>query len=368
MKKLWAKVCFPFAWLKHTVRNGLYDLKVKLHAKTKEYNKNRREKSGKPHPDNLQKNWIRINKIRDLIYYCAWIAVPLFFFILLYVVINGNSILLAFQKTNDEGAVYFNGFNNFIDVFKDFFYKPQYGIYLSRSLIVYGVSLIFMFLPMFFSFYVYKKMAGHKIFTTILFLPTILSSMVTVSIFRMLADKVIPDILLQVFGTQVEPLITNTQSAFTTLLFYSTWMGFGSGLLTQLAAMNSIDISAREAAQLDGVTFFQEFIYIAFPATYQVIMLTFITGFAGIFTNQLNLYAFYGEGAPAEAANLGYFIQIETLKANEGKQGALHDFHYLSAYGLIITLITVPITLLMKHLIFTYGPSEDTREKKKKKA
>lgn len=354
MKKIFTMIGYPFAKAYHFINDAIYNLKVKIHSKRK------------PRPDDVQKNWTRINKIRDLIFYCAWMVIPLAFFILLYVFVNGGSIVLAFQSTT-EGVTSFAGFNNFVEVVSEFLSNPALGIYLGKSLMIYGVTVIFQFLPMLFSFYIYKRMAGHKIFTVILFLPTILSSIITVAIFRMVANQVIPEIMIRVFGTQVKPLLTNINTAFGTLLFYSVWMGFGSGLLTQLAAMNSIDPSVREAAQLDGVTFFQEFWHIAFPATYQVIMLVFITGFAGIFTNQLNFYAFYGESTPhSSLGNLGYYIQVETLKANAGKLGAHHDFHWLSAYGLMITLITVPITLLMKHFIFTYGPSEDTREKRKK--
>ena len=178
--------------------------------------------------------------------------------------------------------------------------------------------------------------------------------------FKMVANEVIPEIWEVLFGKNLDPLIETSSTTFKTLLFYTIWMGLGSGLLTQLAAMNTVDPSVTESAQLEGIGFFQELWHIVLPACYQVLTLGLVTGIATIFTNNMNLYAFYGINAPDRAMTVGYYFQVETLEAE------MTQYPYLSAWGVIITIIVTPLTLTLRHLINKYGPSEDGYDRKKK--
>ena len=286
--------------------------------------------------------------------------VPILFFILTNFVINGNSILLAFEKY--EGYdISFAGFENFANLFKDFATVPTFFEMLWRSVFVYVIAtIICTFVSIIFSYYVYKKLFGWKIFKVILFIPTILSSIITVSMFKMIANEVVPKVMLTTFGVKVNPLLSNPNTTFNTLLFYSVWMGLGGGLLTQLAAMNTVDPSVSESAQIEGISFFGELWHIVLPVCYEVLALGIIMGIASIFTNTMNLYAFYGTGAPENSRLIGYYFQIRTLEAE------IFEYPYLSAWGIVVTLIVTPLTLGLRYLINRYGPSEETYEKKKK--
>ncbi len=351
MKKLLLKAFFPIKWLFAKINGWIYDLRVLVHSRVRKNNAKDERKIGKNY-----------NKTLDLIFYCGFLAVPLVMFILTNIVINGNAIVLAFQKYEGNKIV-FAGFENFITLFNNFFYDVAYQDMLWRSLLIYAVTTVIgTTVPIVFSYYVYKKLFGHKLFKIMLFIPTILSSIITVSMFKMVANEVIPAVWLKLTGNQISPLLNDPGTTFQTILFYTVWMGLGGGLLTQLAAMNTVDPSVTESAQLEGIGFFQELWHIVLPACYEVLALGFITGIAGIFTNTLNLYSFFGSGAPATTNNLGYFFQLRTIEAE------MMDYPYLSAWGVTITLIATPLTLLLRHVINKYGPSEDTHEKKKHRA
>jgi len=323
-----------------------YDFKVWLNAK---FHKGGEKKIGK-----------NTNKIRDLIFFSCFLAIPLIMFLLKNVVINGNAIILAFQKY-ENGKKVFAGFEHFKSLINSFIHDPVFSGMLGRSFLVYFVTTVIgTIIPTIFSYYVYKKLFGWKIFKVILFIPSILSSIITVSMFTMVANEVIPEILKTTFGVKIDPLLTSPFTMFNTLLFYTVWMGLGSGLLTQLAAMNTVDPSVTESALLEGIGFFQELWHIVLPACYQVLTLGLVTGIATIFTNNMNLYAFYGENAPDNAVIVGYYFQVETLQAE------MTEYPYLSAWGVMITLIVTPLTLLLRHLINKYGPSEDGYDRKKK--
>ena len=349
MKKILAKIFFPFTWFFKKVADIWYDFTVFLHSKFK-------SKKGKKVGRNR-------DKISNLIFYSVLVAVPLAFFILSEFIINGNTIILAFQKYEGRKAT-FAGFENFTRLINEFM-NPKTGFMdmLERSLLVYVISnTIGTVLPIIFTYYVYKKLFMHNVFKLILFIPSVLSSIVTVSIFKMTANEVIPQIYKMLTGEVLKPLLSNPHTTFDTLLVYTVWMGLGGSLLTQLAAMNTVDPSVTESAQLEGIGFYQELWHIVLPACYQVLTLGFVTGIALIFTNNMNLYAFYGTGAPGNASLIGYYFQVETLSAE------WVDYPYLAAWGLLVTVIVTPLTLLARHLINKYGPTEESNENKKKRA
>ena len=89
-------------------------------------------------------------------------------------------------------------------------------------------------------------------------------------------------------------------------------------------------------------------------STFVVISLT------GIFTHQLNLFAFYGESA-GRLESFGYFLYIQSLKP-EDRTGVVKGtltYSQLSALGLVLTMITLPIVLVSRKLMTKLGPSMD---------
>ena len=348
MKKFFAKLFSPVGKFFRYLGDRLYDLQSYVYSKLPKKKRN-------------INNGRNINTIRDIIFLAAFLVVPLAFAILQHIIINGNAILLAFQKYEGRKIV-FAGFENFQTLINDFQTKLAFKQMLRNSVLVYVLSTtILSVVPVIFTYYVYKKLFGSNLFKIILFIPTILSSIITVSMYKMIVNEVVPEIYLMITGTKIKPLFSNMDTAFGTVLFYSIWMGLGGGLLTQLAAMNTVDPSVTESAQLEGIGFFGELWHIVLPACYEVLTLGFITGIAGIFTNTLNLYAFKGTGAPSAISTIGYYFEVQTLSAD------FADYPYLSAWGVLVTTFVTPATLLLRYVINRYGPSEDTHEKKKKR-
>lgn len=349
MKKFLAKLFSPVGMFFKFLGDKFYDLQAYIYSKMPKRKRN-------------INNGRNVNYIKDVIFYSVFLAVPLAFAILQHVIINGNAVLQAFQKYEGKNIV-FAGFENFETLINDFQTKLTFQQMMRNAVVVYVLStIIHSIVPVIFTYYIYKKLFGSNLFKIILFIPTILSSIITVSIYKIMANEVVPKVYFMLTNIKIKPLFGNIDTAFQTVLFYSLWMGLGGGLLTQLAAMNTVDPSVTESAQLEGIGFFGELWHIVLPACYEVLTLGLITGIAGIFTNTLNLFAFKGTGAPSEISTIGYHIQILTLSAD------FADYPYLSAWGVLITLIVTPVTLLLRYVINRYGPSEDTHEKRKKKS
>ncbi len=294
------------------------------------------------------KSHFQRKRMRDMVFCALVLAVPVAQFIIFYVVVNFNSIIMAFQKY-EYGNYMFNGLNNFKDMWGEIAHGSTLDAIKNSILVYFCSSLLGLTLSLVFSFYIYKQMPMCKTFRVFLYLPSILSSMVTVTVFQQMVEIGIKDI----FSLQ-DGLLSNPDTKMGTLIFFQLLMGFGTQILMYSGAMNGIDDSAVEAARLDGANTFQEFFLITIPLIYPTIVTFLVVGMAGMFTNQLNLYAFYGNGGNlgSEYWTVGFmlFQRVNTAKT-------FADYPLLATYGMTLTLIAAPMTLIFRRLLEKFGPS-----------
>jgi uncharacterized FAD-dependent dehydrogenase len=62
----------------------------------------------------------------------------------------------------------------------------------------------------------------------------------------------------------------------------------------------------------------------------------------------------YGENAPDGVQTYGYYLYVKTQGAK-----SVAEYPILSAMGVLMTVVVVPVTMLVKQLLEKYGPSED---------
>lgn len=294
-------------------------------------------------------------KQKDLIFYILMMAFPVVQFSLFYIGVNGGSFLLAFQKIDITANTVTWTWDNITSVFKMMTQDASLLATAKMSLLSYALLLcIGTPLGMLFSYYIYKKMPLSGAFRVILFLPSIISAIVMVTIFQFFVERAVPEMVNVLFGKQILGLMENTSSRYATIIFYNIWVGFGTSVLMYANSMSGISQEMVESAHLDGATGIREFWHITLPMVYPTLTTFLITGVAGIFTNQLNLYSFYGGDAPEEVQTYGYYLYTRT-------QGAASRAEYpeLAAMGLFLTIVAVPLTLLIKRLLEKFGPMED---------
>ena len=183
----------------------------------------------------------------------------------------------------------------------------------------------------------------------LLFAPSILSAVVTVTMFRSFVDVVIPKVF-NMGGGEIG-LLSNPNTKFGTIIFYNIWIGFGTQILMYSGAMNGIDPSITEAAKLDGANPWIEFFYIILPLIFPTIQTFLVTGVAGIFTNQINLVAFESLNANVKYNTIGYYL---FKKANAPTQ---YEYPIWATMGALLTLIAAPLTLLVRWALDKFGPS-----------
>jgi ABC-type sugar transport system permease subunit len=323
--------------IKSCISWSIYNLSVRIHNFFHR-NKNKKAK-------------ISAAKRQKKVFFWCLVALPLLQFIIFYVVVNINSILLAFKTFDSETATfYFSGFQNFSKFINDITKDPTMVMAAKNSLRLYLATLIFgLPLNLVFSFFIYKKTPGHGSFRVVLFLPQIISSLVVSLMFRYFVEEFLEGII----GYN---LLQSKDTGFSTIIFYCIWASFGTQILIYTSAMSKIDESLVEAGKLDGMNYFQEFFRITLPLIYPTITIFLIVGVAGLFTSQASLFNFYGATARVDLQTIGYIFFVKVFRNTEA---SFSQYPYAAAAGLLFTSIVVPITFLAKYLLERFGPKVD---------
>lgn len=294
-----------------------------------------------------------------ILFYSLILAFPLLQFAIFYIGVNMNSFVLAFEKYDFFNGKYdWAGLSNFQSVLANIGGGEKFlGTAFKNSILLFAISTVIgCTLALLFSYYVYKKQYGSKLFKLILFMPFVISSIAMVLVYKYFVESAIPALWETLFSKEIRGLLSNPDTKFGTILFFTVWTGFGVQTLIYSGSMSGISDSVVEAASLDGISQFKEFIYISVPMIFPTISVFLVSSVAGIFVNQMNIFNFYGlSPGDYNVYTVGYYLyrQMALLETSVG------DYPYYAAFGLVLTLITAPVTLLFKWVLNKCGPNVD---------
>ncbi len=320
-----------------------YDFRVWLHGKL---------------PHSGKKKSVTTKRRNEAIFYYSVIAFPLLQFLVFYVGVNFNSILLSFRdySVTTAGGYSWVGFDNYIQFFKDFFYGNTLKEIALNSIEMYAFTLLVGFpLAILFSFYLYKNFPLSGIFKVLLFLPSIISSVVMVLMYKYFVDRGLPALWEQLFDTAMDPPLSMPSSRFGWIIFYNLFICYGTNVIMYTSSMTRIPPSLVEYARLEGAGYFRELISIVVPLIFPTITTFLVVGIAGIFTNQANVYTFYADKGPTDVTTFGYFLFGQVVASGS----TMSQYPYASAAGILFTFIAVPVTMLAKYLLERFGPSSE---------
>lgn len=287
-------------------------------------------------------------RVGEAVFYWAILIIPIIQFLLMYVAVNLRSFSFAFQSykfdtITGQEVVGWVGFANFEKFITEMISDAAMLTRLKNTLIVYAVHLfVGTVLAILFAYYIYKGFMGTQLFRVILFMPSILSSVVLVLIFNYFVGRAVP----KLFG--IEGLMSTTfEKKFATVIFYNTFMGFGSGMLMYSNAMGRIPESLTEYAKLEGCSATKEFFSITLPLIFPTVETFLIIGLANIFTDQANLFTFFLDDANGEIQTIGYYL-FQTIFT---ERSSMTSYPYASAAGLTLTAITIPIVMTARYFL-----------------
>ena len=329
------------------IQDKLYSASVAIH------NKFPKKQNGSVKSGSKREFWF---------FHLLW-AIPMIQFVIIYVFVNFQSILLAFQTYDKMTGefIFGGGKENFRRVFTEITSPTApLGYALKNSFTVYLVSLVITTpLALFFSFYMFKKLRFTELFRTVLFLPSILSPVILTSIFYILMNTGMATLMESITGVADEKYYlmayTNDATRFPLVVAFGVIVGFGTNVLMYTNAMSQIDESVIEAAELDGASFLREFSAICLPLIYPTITTFLTVGIVGFFTNQANLYSFFKADAELEDYTIGYYL----FKIAASKESMIEEFPFAAAMGVVFSAVAIPVTLFMRWALEKFGPQTE---------
>lgn len=285
------------------------------------------------------------NSLRRKLFILGMITVPLLNFLIFYVYVNFNSVIMAFQILQDGEMVW--SLKNFSLFFEQVFDTETvlFGAF-GNTMKFFAVQL-FVLLPAttLIGYFIYKKIAGYKFFRIMFFVPTILSTvLLTILYANIIGIKgPIAKFYQMLFSMPTVPeFLADKRYALNAIICYVIWTGFGTNLILLSGAMNRIPNEVIEAARLDGIGAFKELVRIILPMVWPTVTTLLVFTFVGIFTTSGPILLF--TKGDWDTYTISYWI-FEQVYSSSGR------YEYASAVGLVFTLVALPIVLGVKKLM-----------------
>ena len=177
-------------------------------------------------------------------------------------------MVLGFTDWSGMGEIHFVGFKNFVTIFTDPRFAPEFFNALKNNLkyllCVWLIITPFQYLV---AYLLFIKVPAHKYIKFMVFLPYVISTTI-VSFFATLIFN--PNIgflnnFLIKMGLAPGSWFGDPNWAFKLLIVLILWQGSGSGIMIFYSNFMDISSDVMEASRIDGCTEWQRFVHILFP-------------------------------------------------------------------------------------------------------
>ena len=286
----------------------------------------------------------QLRRKEKTLFLSVMLVIPIVHFLVFYLYINFSSFALAFK--NAQGSFTLDNFQYF---FKELTAADgSVGLALKNTLLYFVVGLCFFPTGIIVSYFLYKKIIGYKYFRIVFYLPSIISSMVLVTVFREFVKPWGPvGLLFEQFGHPFPGvgLFALEETATKTIIIYTIWLGLPSNMLMWSGALTRIPQEVLEAACIDGCGIWRELWNIILPLIMPTISSLFIFAMTGFLGAGGPILLFTNGSAGTSTLSFWMFNQVYSNKSGvEGFYGVL------SAAGLFFTAIATPIVLFVRWL------------------
>ncbi|WP_311245902.1 sugar ABC transporter permease [Microbacterium sp. WCS2018Hpa-23] len=210
---------------------------------------------------------------------------------------------LAFQNWSFYKEPEFVGLRNFIAVLNDPLFWASVGRGFMFVLMTVPPMLLLAFLFASLVVSVSRRFAG--ILKVSIYIPTIISSVITSIIFVLMYDYSggLLNWVLGSFGIDPVAWIGDPKWALLAIAIPAIWLGMGLTSLIMVAAMVDIPTEFYEAAAMEGANWWQKTAYITLPQMKNILLYLLITGFVAAI-QQFELPLVMTGGGPLDSTTL----------------------------------------------------------------
>lgn len=292
-------------------------------------------------------------KQKRMFFICGMLALPLLQWLVFFVYVNINSVLMAFQtidlKTGDMRWTLDN-FRRFVNEWNAL---PHLKNAVKNSAYAGVNSLIMTTLSLTLSYFFYKKVPGRTLFRIIYFLPNIISIVVYTMVYKFMFDTSVGPIniwlnRLGVDSADLPMWFGDRNIAYFLVLAYCMWVGVGSNILVIGAAMENLSEDVMEYSRLEGVGYTRELFQIVTPMIWPTLSVSLLGSITVMFTLFIQVELLTEGGPAGSSATIAYLINGLIRSANA-------DLEWGAGMGLCFTIIATPIIIIVKKLLDKIG-------------
>jgi ABC-type sugar transport system permease subunit len=266
-------------------------------------------------------------------------TLPAFLFFVIFIGISiTRTLLLSFQQWDAIGPAKWVGLENYIGLLDDkVFAHAMWVTLLLTAVLTIFMSTIPMLVAVLFNM---KWGIFGTTYRTMLFMPSIISLVVTAVLWRMILDPNLGVIntLLDKIGmtTFQQNWLGDENFVLYSIVTVSVWGGLGLYVVIFYAGLQGVDVNLYEAAAIDGANGWQQFINVTIPMIRPVILmvvtLCLLNGF-----KMFDVIWVLTQGGPVNASQTLSTNMYRVTFANPG----LPQFGYGSAISAVILFLCV---------------------------
>jgi ABC-type sugar transport system permease subunit len=262
--------------------------------------------------------------------------------LILMIVVIGYPMIQGFWYSFTNGSLLkagkFVGLRNYGKLLSDpsFWHALRFSLYFAVANIIgcYSLGLGLALL-------LQKDFPGRGLFRVLLLLPWIVPSLVAIVSWRWMIndDKALFNQIIVFFGGDPVYFLSNSNWTIAMVIVIKIWRSFPFMLLSLLAALQTIDRTLYEAADIDGATKWQSFRHVTMPAIsgISVVLCLLMTVWT---VNDFDTPWLLAQGGPANATeNLVVLAYRYTFARNDVGMGAAVSYVTLAILMVIFAVV-----------------------------
>lgn len=280
------------------------------------------------------------------------LALPLLQFFVFFVYVNIDTIFMSFERVESLTEVDKWSLGNYREFFRELRMLPQMKRAILNSL-AYGFNdIILLVISVIFAFFFYKKVRGAKIFRIIFFLPSIISIVIFVMVYKFMFNPNTGNLVGQILGVFMEspPDFYGGEHQVLWVMMYCLWVGTGYNILIMCGAMGNLPEDVMEYSRLEGLGYARELFQIVIPMIWPTISVGILASLTTMFTLYLQVDLLGSiHGSLIECESIAYLINSK-VKAGTNLEMA-------ATIGVCFTIMAIPLIIIVRKSLEKIGES-----------
>jgi putative chitobiose transport system permease protein len=254
-----------------------------------------------------------------------------------------KAIALSFTHYHLIDSPRWAGWHNYLALWNDPFFWAALKNTLTYLLVVVPVLVL---LPIFLAVLVNRQLPGMRLFRAAIYLPVVTSLVISSLVWKWVyEEKGLLNHLLLASGITQEPVafLSDPGRALFAVMVVTIWSGMGYYMVIYLAGLQAIPRHLYEAAEVEGVSAWQQTLHITIPLLRPSIAVVAVMSSIGAMKVFEEVYVMT-QGGPLDATKTLVFHLYEQAFVE-------FEMGYASAVGVVLFAITLVFSLINLKLL-----------------